>query len=155
MSNQERELRAISREWAAARIVIIGGFIIALGLGGYFAWIVRQNVVAHRQQVLAQVQQVQAYQNAQEQGQKAAEQLCQTALANAKTFGIVPQFGKLAIPLPQRTDVKGRYVCIAVSQVSKYTIAADAVCRNLANAQCVNVYSVTQDDGTVLFQRHT
>jgi hypothetical protein len=32
-------------------------------------------------------------------------------------------------------------------------IAADLVCRDLRDRRCVNLYSVTQDDGTVLYQR--
>lgn len=155
MSDQEQALRAISREYLMARIVIIGGLILALGVGGYYAYIIRADVMARRQAVLSQVQQVQAVQNAQEANAQAGEQLCTTALNNVKSFGIIPPFGGLASAVPRKTDVTGRYVCIAVTQVSKYTIAADLVCRNLKNAQCVSIFSVTQDDGAVLFQRHT
>lgn len=157
MSEQDKArsqaMRAISREWMAARIVVIGGFIIAIGLGAYFAMIVRTNIVARRHAALADVQQSQAIENSQEETAKAGLELCTTALNHAKDFGIVPPFGQLASAEPKPTDVKGRYVCIAVTQVSKYTLAADALCRDLAKPACVMLHSVTQDDGTVLYKK--
>jgi len=155
MSDQEQGLRAISREYLAARIVIIGGLILAFGVGGYYAYVLRSEIMARRQVVMSEVQHNMAVQSAEEANAQAGEQLCTTALTNVKNFGVIPPFGQLASAEPRKTDVTGRYVCIAVTQVSKYTIAADLVCRNLKNAQCVNVFSVTQDDGTVLYQRHT
>ncbi len=155
MAEQEKELRAISREWMAARIVVITGFIVALGVGGYFAYAARQIVMANRHRVLASVQAEQAQENAQEASDVAGEQLCKTALANAKNFGIIPAYGQLIAYTPKKSDVTGRYVCAAATTATKYVIAADLVCRKMDNAQCVDLFRITQDDGTVLYQRHS
>ena len=155
MAEQDKNLRAISREWMAARIVVIAGFILALGAGGYFAYEARQIVMANRHRVLAAVQAEQAQENAQETSDVEGEQLCKTALANAKNFGIVPTYGQLTAYTPKKSDVTGRYVCEAATTATKYVIAADLVCRKMDNAQCVNLFSITQSDGTVLYQRHS
>jgi hypothetical protein len=153
MSEQDQGMRAISREWMAARIVVIGGFIIAIGLGTYFAMIVRADIVARRHVALAEVQQGQAVENAQQQTAQAGLDLCTSALNHAKDFGIIPPFGQLASAEPKPSDVTGRYVCLAVTQVSKYTLAADLLCRDLKKPACVMLHSVTQDDGTVLYKK--
>jgi len=84
---------------------------------------------------------------------EAALALCTAALDTSKAYGIVPQFGKLASAGLQVTNVKGRYKCLASTDAARYVIAADLVCRDLRDRRCVNLYSVTQDDGTVLYQR--
>jgi hypothetical protein len=155
MSEQQQDLRAISREWLAARIVVIAGFVLALGAGGYYAWQARQIVTAKREQVLAQVKAEQAQENAQQANDVAGEELCKTALTGAQNFGIIPPYGQLTGYEPRKSDVKGRYICTAATNETKYTIAADILCRNLKNAQCVVLYSVTETDGTVLYQRRS
>lgn len=155
MSEQQYDLKAISREWAAARVVLIIGFVLALGAGGYFAWEAREMVVSHRQAQLADIKAAQALVNQDQANDQAGVDLCKTALANAKNFGIIAQFAQLTAYTPKESSVKGRYLCGAATGASKYAILADALCRNLKNSQCVNVYSVTEGDGTVLYQRRS
>jgi predicted negative regulator of RcsB-dependent stress response len=154
MSEEQHDISALSREWAAARIVIIVGFVLAAGAGGYYAWEARQSVTAQRQELLAGIKAEQAQQNAQEASDAAGEQLCKTALGNAQNFGIIPPYGQLTAYEPKKSDVKGRYVCAAATSESKYLIAADLVCNNLKNTQCVSLFSITEAGGTVLYQRH-
>jgi hypothetical protein len=54
---------------------------------------------------------------------------------------------------PQRTDVQGRYVCVAKNGQAQFTISVDLLCRDLADQHCFNLFNVTQADGSVLFQR--
>jgi len=154
MSDQQHDLKAISREWAAARVIFIIGFILALGAGGYYAWQARQSVVSQRQQTLAEVKAVQAQENQAEEADQAGQQLCRTALASAKNFGIIPPYGQLAAYEPKKSDVTGRYVCAAATGETKYVIAADLVCRDFKNAKCVILFSITDAEGAVLYQRH-
>ena len=66
-------------------------------------------------------------------------QVCRTALANAKSFGIIPSFGQLTDANPRETEQQGRYVCEAATPAAKYTIAVDLVCQQLSDAKCVNI----------------
>lgn len=153
MSEQQYDQKAISREWAAARIVLIVGFIAALGAGGYFAWAAREQVVSHREHALADIKAEQSLVNQEEANNQAGEELCKTALANAKNFGIVPQYAQLTAYTPRESEVKGRYICGAATTATKYAMLADALCRDLKNAQCVALYSVTDGEGAILYKR--
>jgi hypothetical protein len=42
--------------------------------------------------------------------------------------------------------------CLAATQVSKYEIQADLLCRTLTNPNCMKLHSVKSDDGTVLYE---
>ncbi|HUJ03968.1 MAG TPA: hypothetical protein VLW75_10045 [Rhizomicrobium sp.] len=153
MSDQQREIRSLSREWAAARIIIIAGFVLALGAGGYYAWQAREIVTNKREQVLAAVKAEQAQENAIEASDVAGEALCRSALAHAQNIGIIPSYGQLTAYEPTKSDTKGRYICLAATSASKYAIAADVLCRNMKDAKCVSLFAVTAD-GAVLYQRH-
>ena len=155
MSDQQHDIRSLSREWAAARVVLIVGFILAVGAGGYYAWQARQTVTSERQEALADVKAVQAQENQAEQADQAGQQLCRTALSNAQNYGIIPPYGQLAAYEPKQSDVKGRYVCAAATSETKYVIAADVVCNNLKNAQCVSLFTVQDAGGAVLYQRRS
>jgi hypothetical protein len=80
-------------------------------------------------------------------------QVCTGALANAKNFGIVPQYGQLASARLEQTNVQGRYACLARTPASKYLLVVDLLCRNFKNPRCTSLYNVSQTDGTVLYQR--
>jgi len=82
-----------------------------------------------------------------------AAQVCTQALAAAKNFGIVPTYAKSVSMFPLATQVKGRYACEGATDVSRYVIAVDLLCRELKNPRCVALYSVQQRDGTVLYRR--
>ncbi len=150
MSEHQADIGALSREWLAARVVVIGGFLIAVAVGLYFALWAGPAQTPEEQ---AAVQTPQAATSQQEAEASAEHQLCRMELANAQNYGLIPQFGRLSDPNPQKTDVQGRYVCQAATTAAKYNIAADLVCRDLTDPHCVALYSVTQDDGTVLYQR--
>ncbi len=135
-------------EWYASLITIIGGLLIANGIAAYLLWPRAENELAISGQPIHRTAAETAKVNA-----EAALALCSAALNDAKAYGIVPQFGRLASPKLEVTQVRGRYKCLAATEAAKYVIATDLVCRDLRDRRCVVLYSVTQDDGTVLYQR--
>jgi hypothetical protein len=137
--------RSLAREWLAVRIIVIGGFAIAIAAGIYFGVIVPKFIQprAERAELVTRVETV----------LKAEAQICSMALSTAKNFGIVPQYGQLATARLAATDVQGRYVCVAATQAAKYVLAVDLLCRNLKSPRCTSLYNVSQSDGTVLYQR--
>lgn len=154
MGEQDSDLTALKREWLIARIVLIVGFALAIGAGTYLGVAWRNDVLQARQRAAAQIAQEQTAEKADEANAKARVQLCRAMLAQAQGFGIVPQFAKLSSAEPEATHTTGRYRCAAQTLSSKFTLAADLVCRDLKNPQCVSLYSVTQDGSAVLYQRH-
>lgn len=154
MSEQQSDLAALKREWLVARIVLIGGFAIAIAAGAYVGILWRNSILQARQQAATAIAQERAEEAAQKANAQARAQLCQAMLAGAQSAGIVPGFAKLARTDPVSTKTTGRYLCAAQTDSSKFTLAADLVCRDLKNPQCVSLYSVTQNGGAVLFQRH-
>lgn len=154
MSEHDAGLTALKREWLVARIVLIGGFILAIGFGGYAAYIWRTGVANARQRAAAEMSAQQAANDAQTANAQAGALVCHQALANAQNFGIVPSFTKLTNDQPQRTNVTGRYTCAAATDSSQFVLMAELVCKDLNNPRCVPLYSVTQNGGAVLYQRH-
>jgi hypothetical protein len=143
---QDENQRALSREWLIAQIVVGGGFVAAILAVVWFGWIHPAMV---KQEAIAKAQQ-QAHQNVQ-----AATQLCLSGLASAKTFGIVPPYGQLFGHNIYRTAVQGRYICVAATHATRYLVAVDLLCRDTKDRRCVSLFSVTQTDGTVLYQRQS
>jgi hypothetical protein len=138
---------ALSREWLIARIVIVGGFIAAIAAIVWFGWV--QPEMQHRE-LLAKVE------KAKHEVQHAAIELCRTGLASAQSFGIVPPYGQLVGQNIYRTNVQGRYVCVAATHAARYLVAVDLVCRNLADRRCVSLFSVVnQGSGSILYQRQS
>jgi hypothetical protein len=159
MTDYDDMKRGTAREWAAARIVLIGGFAIAIVVAGYFAWQRHADTVAAQQEqaqqvaALAKAQSRPAFrETTQDEKAKGAMMFCAMELVNAKNMGIVPPFGQLASALPRKTATQGRYACLAATQVSKYVIEADLVCRQINDPKCVHLNSIKSDDGTVLYQ---
>jgi hypothetical protein len=144
-TNMTATQRALAREWLAARIVVIGGFVIALLAALYFGVIVPK-VLLPRELHNALVNQVVAV-------RKAELQICTMTLNSARNYGIVPQYGQLTSNRLDPTDVRGRYVCLAATKAAKYIMAVDLLCRDVASPRCTSLYSVSQADGTVLYQR--
>jgi hypothetical protein len=147
MSDQNNEMRATAREWRLAMFVVIGGFAIAIAVAVYFALKpapVIQPPVSQTATLTPEQRRARAIQ--------IGKVLCDAEILNAKSIGVLPNYGK-GEGLPMRTDKPGRYVCIASTGVAKYAVAADVVCSTLLDPRCVNIYSVTSDDGTVLFKR--
>jgi hypothetical protein len=137
--------RALAREWLAVRIIVIGGFAVALVAALYFGVIV-PNYIAPRELRAALTTRIQTLLT-----QEA--QVCTAALATAKNFGIVPQYGQLATARLDQTNVQGRYACLARTPASKYVLIVDLLCRNFKEPRCTSLYNVSQTDGTVLYQR--
>lgn len=161
MTDYHEMKRGISREWAAARVVLIGGFIVAIAVAGYFVWQQHQQTVAQQQQQAEAMAQA-AKQQQQQQTMTAAQEkanahanagmlLCAMELLSAKNMGIVPQFGQLTSMAPKELAQKGRYACTAATPSLKYSIEADLVCRNLGDAACVKIHAIKLDDGTTLY----
>lgn len=137
--------RALAREWIAIRVIVIGGFLLALAAGIWFGVIypdyVRPNEI--RAILKSRITAILG----------AEAQICATGLGTAKNFGIVPQYGQLATTRLARTDVQGRYVCLAATHAAKYILAVDLVCHDLKNPRCVSLYNVSESGGAVLYQR--
>lgn len=137
--------RALGREWLAARIVVVGGFLLALLAGIWFGVVYPDFIRPHEIRTILK--------NRVEALLGAEARICTTGLNTAKNFGIVPQYGALASRRLARTTVQGRYLCLATTKSTKYVLAVDLVCRNLKDPRCVSLYNVSQTDGTVLYQR--
>jgi hypothetical protein len=145
-SDLEPHTRAwLNWEWRAALITVIGGFVIAAAYLGYLTYREAHAPQAETPEQAAQARRVLIV--------RAAELVCQNALAASKSFGIVPNYAQLADPLPHATNVTGRYMCSSRTTVATYNMAVDLVCRQLRNPRCVLLYSVSQPDGTMLYQR--
>jgi hypothetical protein len=137
--------RALAREWLAIRIIVIGGFVVALVAAIWFGVVV-PNYIAPREMRAALRHRIDTLLSME-------AQVCRTALSNAKNFGIVPQYGQLASAQVAQTNVQGRYACVAATHASKYVLIVDLLCRNFKEARCVSLYNVSQTDGTMLYQR--
>jgi|GraSoiStandDraft_5_1057265.scaffolds.fasta_scaffold127842_2 hypothetical protein len=129
-------------EWRAALITVIGGALVAIALIGYMQYrtVSEQRAIAAQRAKLNSVVQT-------------AAQVCTSALAAAQNFGIVPSYAKPLSMFPVATQVKGRYACEGATTVARYIIAVDLLCRELKNPRCTLLYSVQQQDGTVLYKR--
>lgn len=79
--------------------------------------------------------------------------LCSAALGTAQQQGILPAFAALASEETQNTDVQGRYICLAKTDASRYSIDFDLTCTNLSQGNCISLYLVSQAGGGVLYQR--
>ena len=132
-------------EWRAALITIVGGFVIAGAYLGYLSYQAAHAPKAETPEQAAHLRNALIV--------RAAELVCQQALTASKNFGIVPNYAQLADALPHATNVTGRYVCSSRTQVATYNMAVDLVCRQLRNPHCIVLYSVSQPDGTMLYQR--
>lgn len=150
MNDRSEDLRATALEWRVGLIVLVAGFVIAIAVA---AWFALHQTPPQTAPVAQPQQQTQSpAQKEKDAARSAALLFCAMDLLNAKNLGVVPPYAELTSG-PSGTDHKGRFACTAGTTVAKYTLAADAVCRNLTDARCVNLYSVKSDDGTVLYKR--
>jgi hypothetical protein len=151
MSEQDPNTRRLQIEWYAALATIIGGFVIAIAVAAYFTFSGKPAT----QTAAVQPKQAESQKAREAEFKKLGLELCSLELANAQTFGVVPSFGKLLTPMPHMTNVRGRYVCVAGTDVTKYVLAGDLMCRNLKDSRCVSLFTVTEADGTMLYQRQS
>jgi hypothetical protein len=150
--SDEPDLRALRLEWLVARAVFALGIVLSAAV---FLWL-----TLNRPPVLAPAGSDDVGSAASDSGAQAGSsdaasqgrQFCASTVAVAQAFGVVPA---AASPdgMPQKTDVEGRYVCVAKNGPAQFTISVDLVCRDLADQHCFNLFTVTQGDGSVLFQR--
>ena len=149
MSMEQSDLRALKREWTIGLTVVISGFVLAIAVAAFLTFGQKHAAIVPDQTQIAE----QAPPREPEVGSGERTQICRTALANAKDFGVLPGNGRLADSLPRPTDQEGRYICDAATGKAKYSLAVDVVCKQVAKAQCVSLYAIAQDDGSVLYQR--
>ena len=154
MSEPEPDFGALKLEWVVARVVLV---LALLGSVAGFFWLgLKPTPVATRAAMSASpaapggtgATASQASSTPSTQGQ----QFCSSTVSLAQSFGVVPAGAKPASD-PQKTDVTGRYVCLAGGPRTQYTISVDLICRDLSDEHCFDLFNVTGSDGTVLYQR--
>lgn len=150
MSTEHPDIRALEREWKIGLFVVIGGFVIAIAVAAFLTFGKKHHAIVPDQ---TQVEEPAPPSEDVANNLNNPSQVCRTALANAKNFGVLPNDGRLSDPDPRETDQDGRYICDAETGKAKYSIAIDIVCEDAAKESCVSIYSVAEDDGAVLYQR--
>lgn len=150
MNTEHSDIRALEREWKIGLFVVIGGFVIAIAVAAFLTFGKKQHAVVPDQ---TQVAEPAPPSDDAANSLNDPSQVCRTALANAKNFGVLPNGSHLADPDPRQTDQEGRYICDALTGKTKYSIAFDLVCEDAAKDQCISIYSVAEEDGAVLYQR--
>lgn len=140
MVDQEVNVAGLRREWLAALVFAVVGGVLVIAVA-VLAVLSPPKVVAPPPARNAAIQ------------RQTAIALCNAGLASAQGFALVPNFTKLASDLVQVGSVKGRYTCFAQTDAARYQVTFDLMCRDLNKPKCVNLYSVTQDGGGVIYQR--
>lgn len=148
MTDQNHDVGATAREWRITMIIVAGGFLIAIAVAIYFALQPAPQTTPTAQAPAPEMTPAQHREMALRIGQV----LCDQEIANAKSIGVMPAYAR-SVGLPQKGDQRGRYVCTASTGVAKYAVASDVMCGTLLDPRCVQVYTVTSDDGTVLYRR--
>jgi hypothetical protein len=146
VTDQKDGQHSLSREWLVAQIVVGGGVLVAILAVAYFGWvqpIMQQRDAASRAQLLAS------------ESAAAATLFCTSGLAAAQNYGIVPPYGQLVGRNIYLTRTRGRYVCVAATHATRYLVAIDLFCHDLKNKRCISLFSVTQANGNVLYQRQS
>jgi hypothetical protein len=160
MTDYDDMKRGTAREWFWARVVLIGGFAVAVAVAGYFGWERHAQTIAAQQQEAArlaatarqQPRTMTPEQARADENKKLGMMICAMELVNAKNMGVIPPYGQLADTQPRATAKKNRLSCLAATEVNKYEIQADLLCRTLTSPQCMKLHSVKTADGTTLFE---
>ena len=139
MVDQDVNIKALQREWLAARIVAAVTVLLLVAAVVQVA-------------IWPPATPSPAVSDAQRRAEAIA--LCSVALATTQGFGIVPAYTKLASDLVKPNEVRGRYTCFARTDAAKYQITFDLMCKDLGDSKCLNLYSVTQDGTGAIYQRH-
>jgi len=141
MIDQDVNIKALQREWLAARIV--AALTVVLLIAAVVQVAIWPPTGATSPTAVSDADR-----------RAAAVALCSAALATTQGFGILPAYTKLASDLVQPSSVRGRYTCFAQTDAAKYQITFDLMCKDLGEAKCLNLYSVTQDGTGAIYQRH-
>jgi hypothetical protein len=144
MVEYEANMTGLQREWIAARIFAAIGLLLLIAVGVYIG--------LNPPNSLSVVSLDNP--NADAERRQAAVALCSVALTTTQGFAIVPAYTRLASDMVQEGSVPGRYTCYAQTDAAKYQITFDLMCKDLSDAKCINLFSVTQDGSGSLYQRH-
>lgn len=150
----ETGMAALNREWLAARLVFVAGFLLAIAFVVWWTYSYRPVIGGTGYGADVEASQDQMDQ-ALSSGETSKEgfMLCRLAIGNAGNFGVVPTSTKYASG-PAKTDVRGRYVCTAADNTGvAYALTVDLMCSNLTNPNCASLFTVAKTDGAVLFHR--
>jgi hypothetical protein len=144
------DMRALRREWSAARIVGTLGllFIVAVSAAGIY---LRATGVAAPPATAAPPQAAPADDSAARRAESIA--ICDAAVAEAQHQGLVPGYARRDGDDAANTAVQGRYVCTAKTDAARYRITFDLQCTRLGTPGCINLFTVEQDGGGVLYTR--
>lgn len=153
MSDHKADSSALKREWLTARVVLIVGFILAIGAGTYLAVTWRANIEQSREQAATEANTRAAAEKQQAAEAAAGTELCRATLAQAQGMGLVPRFAELLSGAPETTKKAGRYVCTATTTSSVFSLGTELDCRDLKNPKCVSLYAVVQNGKTILYKR--
>lgn len=160
----EPNMPALRREWLAARILaVIGGVLLLLVAGaiGLSFWPdsapVAETPAAAAPPTDATAPSGPATVIPSETAEQARRAegiaLCTAAVQAAQNLGIVPGYATRSSDDTIATGVQGRYICTAKTDSAKYAVSFDLACTQLGDANCIKLYSVSQDGGGVLYQR--
>lgn len=144
MSDHDVNIRGLQREWFAARAFAVVGALLLIAFAVLIALYPPESLTT-----------VASNQPGSEAGRHAAAvALCSAALATTQGFGLVPAYTRLASDRVQEGALPGRYTCFAQTDAAKYQLTFDLMCKDLTDAKCLSLYSVTQDGSGTLYQRH-
>ena len=148
--------RRTQREWAAARIVLIGGVVIAIAAVAYL-WLKPAPAP-----VMASLPPAQTEPRTPTRAQRAANTdaslnmlFCAQELLESQNVNIVPLSAQMAERGPHKTRVKGRLACIARTASTFYVISADLHCAQVTANKCVQLYDIQTGDGLLLYRRQS
>jgi hypothetical protein len=155
MIEHEPNMRALKREWSAARFLgaLAGLILAAVGATAAIGW--WQSTTPDNAPHTISPRDAAATPVLPEADARRAENvaLCTAALSAAQTLGLVPNFATLDGGDTKPTGVQGRYACNAKTDAAKYAVTFDLACTNLAAGNCIVLDNVTQDGNTVIYQR--
>jgi len=147
--NDDNLRRGTQREWLAAKIVVVGGFLIAIGVAAYFVIAPRFAPEHNMQENLpSSISHL-----IPEDAKTAMILFCAQELVEGKNVNIVPNDAQLAEKLPRNTGVKNRFACIARTNAVVYFITADYMCPRVTDPKCVRLYDIQTNDGLLVYRR--
>ncbi len=115
---------------------VIGGAVVILAALGYVGW---TQFGHHRAKGGANA--------------LAERSVCEATLDRVQAYGVLSPAAQLAQDDADKTQIKDRVVCHAKTQTMQYAMTVDVPCKDMGDDSCLKLYSVTQSDGTALFQR--
>jgi hypothetical protein len=143
--DSEQDHRGLTREWAAARVVLGIGFALALAVCGYFIY--QAYEARHAAELASQPQQIDRKKLA-----RAELAVCSAELIRARALGAVPEYGELASANLLHSGGM-HFICAAQTHLTRYYISAELRCNNLGDAKCVSIDRVVLKDGTLVYAR--